>query len=251
MRFGVFFFCFYAINLFAQSPTRNSIQVSANLDLTIPHEIQRDYPIIPFGTDLYPKRTFSFGGTLSYQKRIKNKWSYDVGLIGGVDSDFYDVQFKAGFIENDGEKDRLRRFYDFSYLFGGITANLSYDIFQFEKSLVYLKTGISAIYFHKTAVEKGYAIYFDGVRNRVFESEALVNDNPNIFLLSVWEGGYRHSVGQNFFVGLGLNVRVSINQKDYVNGNYRIIGQNEVLTGTYNKWWLSSGLSFYGGYYLK
>jgi len=87
----LFIFCTF-FQLSAQKGyLRNSIQLAANADFPIAHEIERNYPYIPFGNDIFPKKTFAFGGTITYRKHFENRLSLDIGLTGGTDSDYYDV----------------------------------------------------------------------------------------------------------------------------------------------------------------
>lgn len=242
-------FCTF-FQLSAQGYFRNSIQLSANADFPIAHEIQRDYPYVPFGNDMFPKKTFAFGGTITYRKHFENRLSLDIGLTGGTDSDYYDVVIQPEFLPNTLDKEYYRKYYDFSYLFGGLNMNIGYDIFQFKKSLVSLKTGLSAISFLRSSVDKKLFISWNSERVQIFENNLLVNEDNNIYLLSVSEIDYRFSITKKFFIGVGVNVKISLDGKDYVKGSYRLIGQNRELTGTVNKWWLSSGANIYGGYYF-
>lgn len=246
-----FMLCFFLPEVSAQSYLRNSIQLSANADFPIAHEFVRDYPFVPFGNDISTKRTFAFGGTITYRKHFKNRLSLDIGLTGGTDSDFYTINIRTDFLEEGIlEKTFTRDYFDYDYLFGGLTLNIGYDLFQFKKSLFSLKTGVSAISFLPISIDKKLWINSNNQKVQIFQNNLQVNEQDAVYLLSVFEADYRHMLGKNFFLGIAANVKFSLDGREYVKGNYRIIGESQELTGTYSKWWLSSGLNIYGGYYF-
>lgn len=246
----LFTFCILLLSAAASAQNQfgNSLQLSFSGDRLTPHTITRNYDFVPFGNDISPKQTAALGGQITYTHRLGERFSFGVGLLGGIDSDHFLLQINEEFAPDFLNEDFFGNFFEFSYVYGGLNLTAGYDLFQFKKSAITLNTGVSALFFLPTGLIT--SVTLGGLNNgfTVFANDLTANGSGKSHYLSVWELSYRHRLGERFFIGLGTNIKFTVAGGNYVEGTYKIVGQNETLTGSLTKRWISSGVNLHFGF---
>jgi len=214
-------------------------------------EINPYYISNPVSTGVFAANSLGFEMRLNFSYPIPAYPSFKLrfGVLYGVTSYHYNIMLTELF-RPSGSVHRMSYMYTLGY--PGLTLGGSCILISSENSNLSLNANISAVYFLSNFYEFGIPPFpTDPNRNIFFSSEFYINESNKILFVPDLELSFSKKLGKRF--NLEVNMRGAWS-KGYIMRSfpdYKIIGAQDTLTGTYQKQFKYIGLGFGITYNLK
>ncbi|MFK8006751.1 MAG: hypothetical protein AB8H03_10280 [Saprospiraceae bacterium] len=221
------------------SSLKNRIGFSTQLLLSSPIKIKRNYTSNQ--TDITSGFSPAVQATITYNRKINNRFWGNIGLNIGSYSFNKKVYVSNAYNEMNG-RDYSSNNPHFGYTFLGLKLGGGYNLINKEKFQIMIGLDIIGSYFFST-IETEFVNFIptNNAIKKIYTFDVKGNKDELMIFSSELSANFYKRLKYNLLFNLGLSFTYS--QKETFEGNYIIYGDNQNLTGSFNKTFRHSSFS--------
>lgn len=200
-------------------------------------EFARDYPLqmdeVALTSEASPLFAARIGYSRFFQRNGRLMW--DFGLEAGLDSYQFKLLATEDFVDLDWDQPFNDQFTEFDLFYAAALAGLKYRLPLSPRSSISLNAGARFTYYFRSYIELGVGAILDsGQAITIFSTEMESNVNGRMIIAPELGLDYYYVIpGSRFSITAGVNTSVS--RSNYLEGEYQLNGDDELLQGSFTK----------------